>query len=229
MLAMLDPSPTDVVLDLGTGKGNTALAVAPKVARVIAVDLDEGAMRSLREVVEARGIGSRVDVRCIDVTKPFPVDDGTIDIVTCRAAFHHFSDGQRVLSEVARVLRPQGQFNLMDAYFSTMARDTWNKVAKKRETDLAGFRTLDEQIAMVTAASLEIRTVVPFLFERHLDEWLEDAPPELREPLRDEVFALPQEVLAELHFRRPPEAPGSERSGWVYAYNVFELVAVKPG
>lgn len=44
MIHLINPKSTDRVLDLGTGAGNTAIALAPYVSDVIALDMDEKAL-----------------------------------------------------------------------------------------------------------------------------------------------------------------------------------------
>ena len=59
LLALLDAHPfsaTDRVLDAGTGTGHTALAVAPLVAEVIAVDLTPSMLDQGRMLAAERGI-----------------------------------------------------------------------------------------------------------------------------------------------------------------------------
>lgn len=45
---------------------------------------------------------------------PFP--DDSFDIITCRYAAHHFSDVRKAVREVARVLKQDGRFLLVDHY-----------------------------------------------------------------------------------------------------------------
>jgi ribosomal protein L11 methyltransferase len=59
------------VLDVGTGSGVLAIAASRLGAReVLAVDLDEDALASARENVDANGVGSHVLLRAMDVTQP---------------------------------------------------------------------------------------------------------------------------------------------------------------
>jgi ubiquinone/menaquinone biosynthesis C-methylase UbiE len=65
----------------------------------------------MKEVAQRR-LEKRINVVLMDSQHPFPLENESVDIVTCRAAFHHFQDVDAVLEEVARVLR------LGDRFFS---------------------------------------------------------------------------------------------------------------
>jgi protein-L-isoaspartate O-methyltransferase len=47
MIDLLTPTATDIALDLGTGKGNTAFILEPFVKRFLAVNIDEVVVLSL--------------------------------------------------------------------------------------------------------------------------------------------------------------------------------------
>ena len=104
--------PLWVALDIATGGGHTALAVAPHVARVVATDITAPMLGAAREFVLSRGAGN-IDFALADAEDlPFPAC--SFDLVTCRIAAHHFPDPARFVLEVLRVLQPGGLFILQD-------------------------------------------------------------------------------------------------------------------
>lgn len=104
---------TDRALDIATGGGHTALAVAPHVDSVVASDLTPRMLDAAREHIESQGV-TNVTFEIADA-EHLPFEDASFDIVTCRIAPHHFGDVQAFCNEVARVLRPGGRFVLMDS------------------------------------------------------------------------------------------------------------------
>lgn len=107
------PGGDDVALDVATGAGHTALALAPHVARVVAADLAPEMLEQVRQLAAKRGLGN-IDTQLCDVEN-MPFDDGAFDIVVCRIAPHHFVDLQASIQEMTRVLRPGGRMVVEDS------------------------------------------------------------------------------------------------------------------
>jgi cyclopropane fatty-acyl-phospholipid synthase-like methyltransferase len=87
-----DPGPDDVVLDLGTGTGAIALALAPRAKRVVGRDISEGMLAQAREKAADAGIENIAfgDGRFRD-----PNYDAPVDVVTSNFAMHHLSDDEK--------------------------------------------------------------------------------------------------------------------------------------
>lgn len=113
LVEMADPTGTEDALDIATGGGHTALAIAPHVKSVVASDFTPQMLEAAREFITGQGV-SNVTFEIADAEN-LPFEDASFDIVTCRIAPHHFGDVQSFCSEVARVLRPGGRFVLMDS------------------------------------------------------------------------------------------------------------------
>src|SRR5258708_1221959 len=99
-------------LDIATGGGHTALAVARHVAQVTVTDLTPRMLEKAREYLLAQGV--RNAAFQVADAEQLPFAPATFDRVTCRIAPHHFPDVARFLHEVARVLKAGGIFLLVD-------------------------------------------------------------------------------------------------------------------
>jgi SAM-dependent methyltransferase len=99
-------------LDVATGAGHTAFALAPHVSSVVAVDLTPEMLAEARKLRDARGIAN-VEFQVADVHS-LPFADGALDLVTCRRAAHHFGDIRLALAEMRRVLLPGGRLVIDD-------------------------------------------------------------------------------------------------------------------
>jgi len=112
LVELAEPTSQDLVLDVATATGHTALALAPYVAHVVGTDLTEETLAVARRLAHERGFAN-VDFRQADAEAlPFP--DAQFDLVTCRVALHHFPNPQRGVDEMARVCKPGGRAILVD-------------------------------------------------------------------------------------------------------------------
>lgn len=103
-------SPDAVVGDLGCGTGQVSAALAPFVARLIAVDNSAAMLQAARKRLQA---WSNVDLRRGDI-EALPIDDARLDAATVMLVLHHVPEPARALADVVRVLKPGGRVVLVD-------------------------------------------------------------------------------------------------------------------
>jgi ArsR family transcriptional regulator len=108
LAALADPA--WVVGDLGCGTGATSAALAPYVARVIAVDESSAMLAAARKRLASHGNVELRGGRLEDL----PVDDGALDAAVVSLVLHFVIDPLAVLREAARVLVPGGRLLLVD-------------------------------------------------------------------------------------------------------------------
>jgi ubiquinone/menaquinone biosynthesis C-methylase UbiE len=112
VVARSAPEPDWFVLDVATGTGHTALALAPYVTFVSGGDLTPEMLAEAEKLRSERGI-TNVSWHLSDVHR-LPFGDETFHLVTCRRAAHHFSQITQALAEMKRVLRPGGRLVIDD-------------------------------------------------------------------------------------------------------------------
>ncbi len=101
------------MLDVATGAGHAALALAPHVARVIASDITDEMLAEAAKLAAARGLANVETAKAEAGSLAFA--DASFDLVTCRLAAHHFpTPPPPSVAESFRVLRPGGTFALVD-------------------------------------------------------------------------------------------------------------------
>jgi ubiquinone/menaquinone biosynthesis C-methylase UbiE len=100
------------VLDIATGSGHTALAIAPHVAEVRASDITLEMRAQTQKLIDERGV-KNVIVETADA-EDLPYPDNTFHLLTCRIAPHHFADIPQFIQESARVLLPHGILAIVD-------------------------------------------------------------------------------------------------------------------
>ncbi len=113
ILNFADTKGTEKTLDIATGTGFTAFALAPKVAHVVATDLTPEMVTKAAELAQEQAIENVTF--SIAAAESLPFVNASLDLVTCRLAPHHFQDVPKFLSEVHRVLRIGGLFCLVDS------------------------------------------------------------------------------------------------------------------
>jgi ubiquinone/menaquinone biosynthesis C-methylase UbiE len=106
------PEPDWFVLDVATGTGHTALALAPNVAFVGGGDLTPEMLAEAEKLRSEQGL-THVGWHLSDVHR-LPFGDKAFHLVTCRRAAHHFSQIAQALAELKRVLRPGGRLVIDD-------------------------------------------------------------------------------------------------------------------
>jgi ArsR family transcriptional regulator len=106
--ALFDPR--WVVGDLGCGTGQTTAAIAPFVARVVAVDRSGEMLQAARRRLRDQ---SNVDIRRGEL-ETLPISDGELDVAIMMLVLHHVPDPAAVLGEAARVVRPGGRLVVCD-------------------------------------------------------------------------------------------------------------------
>ena len=99
-------------VDIGTGAGFTAFAMAEVSERVVASDITQPMLRQAGRISGERRLPN---VRLAqNAAESLPFASGSLDLITCRKAAHHFRDFEASLDEVRRTLRTGGSLVMAD-------------------------------------------------------------------------------------------------------------------
>ena len=119
----------ETILEIGCGTGkNTAFLV--QIGRnVHALDFSQGMIEKAREKVQAENIRFSI----ADLTKQWPCEDGTYDLITCNLVLEHIQDLAHIFSEAARTLRPCGKFLINELHPFKQYRGTKARFEQNEE------------------------------------------------------------------------------------------------
>jgi ubiquinone/menaquinone biosynthesis C-methylase UbiE len=167
---LVHPLPGDLALDVATGTGNTAFALAPLVRRVVGLDLTREMLDVAKRLAGERKIDNADWVLGDASALPFP--DETFDIYVVRAAPHHFPHFDAFVSEAFRVLRPGRDAAFVDCAPPTPARDVLHEVEKLRDPSHVLSLTVDEWRSQLKAVGFEVELARARELDWDYDEWM---------------------------------------------------------
>jgi SAM-dependent methyltransferase len=131
--------PSDLVLDLGCSNGAHALVAARRVRRVVGVDYDRAALAVAADGARRAGCGN-LCLLAVDLTGRLPFRDASFDAVLFLDVIEHLEPRRHVLSEIGRVLTPDGRLLI-----SAPNRETsWRR--RLREAGLFAFSDPDHKV-----------------------------------------------------------------------------------
>lgn len=99
-------------LDIGCGAGHLSFALAPRLARMVALDPSQSMLAAVSKAAATKGL-SQIEVRQANA-ESLPFDDCSFGLVCTRYSAHHWTQLERAVPEIARVLAPGGHTLIID-------------------------------------------------------------------------------------------------------------------
>lgn len=193
LLDLVAPQSGERALDLSTGGGHVALALAQHDAEVTAVDLTPTMLAAARAHIRSSGIESVAYV--VGDAEHLPFLDATFDLVTIRIAPHHYASVPAALREVARVLVPGGRLGLIDNIVPEDAHlgEAMNDWERRRDPSHVRALPLSEWQTDLVAAGLRVSALEVGRKRHPFDEWTTRTGmvPAEREALERDMLADP--------------------------------------
>lgn len=115
LVRMVAAESPKVVVDVATGTGDVALAIARRLpeVRVVGIDLSEGMLAVARQKSEGNPTTERIEWQVGD-GEALPTTDGEADVVTVVFGIRNFQNAEAGISEAYRTLRPGGCYMVME-------------------------------------------------------------------------------------------------------------------
>ena len=142
VVALIAPQEGEQVVDIGAGMGPAAVLAARNGASVLAVDPTPFMRRILRLRRLAQQARRRITVSD-GAAESIPAVDESIDALWTVNTMHHWTDLDRAVGEIDRVLRPGGRLLLVDEDFDDPAHPAHHHVQSRRSRHAHHFAVID--------------------------------------------------------------------------------------
>ena len=224
IIDLASPEESDSVLDIATGNGFLAFEFAEKVSRVIGCDMTE----DMLDIAESIRKDRKLDNVAFDVmdAESLRFEDGSFDIVSCRFAFHHFTNPKKVISEMVRVCRNGGKIVLVDGLSSEdpVKSEYHNRIEQIRDPSHVRLYSRSELIGMLQDAGLRVTHAREWDADFYFDEWIAIANPgeEIAEQVRSMMINSIEDDKTGLNVRFKDDK-------MLFTYSTVILVAEKDG
>ena len=187
----------DTIIDIATGAGFTALALAPYARRIVATDIAAGMLAQTRRLAAEHDPVNMALAMAEAESLPFA--SGSLDMVSCRQAAHHFHDLPRAAGEIRRVLKLGGVFLLSDtvAPEGDPEADWLNDVELRRDSSHQRDWKPSEWLALLEDTGLQVTHRSMAKVHLEFNDWvLRSATPQaLIRPLRRDFLSAGPAVI----------------------------------
>lgn len=120
VVAMVNKTQPSRVLDIATGTGDLAIAIAASnpTAKVTGLDISAGMLEVGKQKVTAAHLEDKVTMMLGD-SEALPFEEHSFDAVTVAFGVRNFEDLDKGLTEIFRVLKPGGLFVVLETAVPT--------------------------------------------------------------------------------------------------------------
>jgi ubiquinone/menaquinone biosynthesis C-methylase UbiE len=167
LVEMCRPLPADRALDVGAGPALLSAALAPLVARAVALDPSQALLAHAPEGVKA----------VVGRGEAIPFGDGSFDLVTSVNSLHHVDDIAATLAEMARVLAAGGRIVVQDylADSDPVVAERWELVERLRAPDHRRLLRPGEVEQLLAGHGLVLEQQHQWVSTWQLEPWMEMA------------------------------------------------------
>lgn len=187
LIRLIDPAASWRALEVATGPGYVAMALAVTCREVIGVDLTAAPIEIARQSSGRRGLNN-IHFQLADAER-LPFQDAEFDLVVCRFAFHHMEDPRKTLRQMCRVLRNGGIVAVEDLVASEHPEREacQNRIEKLRDPSHTHALPVSQLVALIASAGVEIERFNSDRLTADAERWLAvtQTPPERASEVRD--------------------------------------------
>ena len=114
VLAIVNSTNPDTILDIATGTGDLALLMSETNAtKIVGLDISAGMLDVGRKKIAQKNLSNKIEMILGDSEK-MSFDDNTFDAITVAFGVRNFETLEKGLLEILRVLKPTGVFVILE-------------------------------------------------------------------------------------------------------------------
>lgn len=211
-------------LDIATGPGFTAFAIAPYCRSVIASDISPQMLKQTEMGAAERRL-TNIETAIADATDlQFP--ESRFDLVTCRTAPHHFNDVPAFIAEVHRALAPAGKLIVVDtcAPEDDVAREWHHRVELARDPSHIRALSPTEWVSALSDGGFRVADTAFTRVDMTFRQWVarSNTPPDVVAGLERDFATAPDDV------KRCFRIEGVDGGGdYSFSWHVFSTLSRK--
>lgn len=119
ILKMVTAQQPNSILDIATGTGDLAILFASTSAKeIIGLDISQGMLEIGKKKIATQNLESRIQMVLGD-GENIPYTDNYFDVITVAYGVRNFENLEKGLSEILRVLKPNGQLIILETSVPT--------------------------------------------------------------------------------------------------------------
>jgi demethylmenaquinone methyltransferase/2-methoxy-6-polyprenyl-1,4-benzoquinol methylase len=119
VIEMVKKTNPKYILDVATGTGDLAIALADSDAKkIIGLDISAGMLQVGKDKIQKKKLNKRIEMIQAD-SENLPYPDHTFDAITVAFGVRNFENLEKGLSEIYRVLSPGGVFVVLETSVPT--------------------------------------------------------------------------------------------------------------
>lgn len=119
VLRMVSKNHPKLILDVATGTGDLAiLMTATKADKIIGLDISAGMLEVGKQKIALKNMNNQIDMILGD-SESIPFDNDYFDAITVAFGVRNFENLEAGLSEILRVLKPNGTFVILETSVPT--------------------------------------------------------------------------------------------------------------
>ncbi|MFY7742878.1 MAG: bifunctional demethylmenaquinone methyltransferase/2-methoxy-6-polyprenyl-1,4-benzoquinol methylase UbiE [Flavobacterium sp.] len=114
VLSIVQAKNPTTILDIATGTGDLAILLSKtKAEKIIGLDISVGMLEVGKKKIVQKKLDNRIEMILGD-SENLPFEDNSIDAITVAFGIRNFENLEKGLSEIVRVLKPNGVFVILE-------------------------------------------------------------------------------------------------------------------